>query len=311
MPLNRHGPGEGVVCAGWFPTPGRILDFPPGSSALMLERTQPTQCVLTPPNPSWCWGTHHNHAPILLSPGMSRSHPACAGLRGAEALTQAQDLLQAPGFSLLLSSMVLCHPPNLLCSHSTSRTQRTLQQGVCVSPTAPWHEGGCPLAMTSLLRTTYPGEGSCLEMSRPGALAALALLLFVSGLLISLPHLAGCWLWCTQCQGHVTALCPTQHCCSGDNWRKPCSSTNPEISSGSDNCQESWQGTMLHARTGMVPGSTAGAMPSPASRAAPTRTPTPAGRFRYSGQVGAYAAGHPVTTPCLLWGSHKPASISS
>lgn len=73
-----------------------------------LERTQLTQCFLLLPNPSWCWGLPYSLNPAsLLPPGMALSHPTCAALRGvprslpgAEPLTQAQCLLQAPGSSL-------------------------------------------------------------------------------------------------------------------------------------------------------------------------------------------------------------------
>ena len=73
-----------------------------------LERIQPTQCFLPPPNPAWCWGPPTAlHPASLLPPGMVLSHPARAVLRGvlcclpgAEPLTQAQCLLQAPGSSV-------------------------------------------------------------------------------------------------------------------------------------------------------------------------------------------------------------------
>lgn len=102
-----------------------------------------------------------------------------------------------------------------------------------------------------------------MSLRKVHALGAVAVRLFVSGPLISAPHPAGCWPWRPCCQGCglIAAPCPAQHRCSGDNWRKPRPSENPEISSGGDNCRESWQGTTLHTGTAMVP--TSCALPCP------------------------------------------------
>lgn len=121
--------------------------------------------------------------------------------------------------------------------------------------------------MTSLLRTRCHFR-RCMYSNLPSwCLGSLALLLFASGPLILLPHLAQCWPWRPQCQGHglIAALCPAQRCCSGDNWRKPCSAANPGISFGSHN----WQGMVLPMGTGTVPTSPARAVPSPSPCAAP------------------------------------------
>lgn len=102
-----------------FPNPGPVLDFPMASAFPWLERTQPTQCFLPPPNSTWCWG--YIFAPSVFA-------PQCQALGS---VSQLEAEASSNSFSLLLSSAVPCHPLTLLCS--LQHQQHTLQQDVSAS----------------------------------------------------------------------------------------------------------------------------------------------------------------------------------
>lgn len=99
-------------------------------------------------------------------------------------------------------------------------------------------------------------EGVCLECSHVPWQPWLCCFLCLGPFLISLPHLSRGWLWCPQCHG-----CPMPSPVAREQLEEAVSHRNPEISVGSDNCWEGWQGMRPHVGTGRVSGSTAGLCP--------------------------------------------------